>query len=55
MTAEEEESLVEYAIGQPVRCSTAIGTYWFLFLVLGSGPAKSMEKTSKRCVSGMCS
>ena len=53
MTAEEVESLVGHAIGQPVRCSTAISTYWFPFFVLGSGTAKSTEKTSKRCVSSM--
>lgn len=44
--------VVEIAKGQPVRCSTAIRTNRLHVSVVGSGPVKLIENTSKGAATG---
>ena len=51
-TSSVVEVTVVLAIGQPVRCSTAIRMYLFPEGVRGNGPAKSIEYVSNNEVMG---
>lgn len=44
---------VTFTISQPAKCSTEMSTIQFPLVLLGQGPAKSIQKTSKRIFLGI--
>lgn len=50
MTVSEVASFSAFSSSQFVRCMRQINTYWKPFYDFGNGPAKSIEKKSKRFV-----